>query len=140
MCVDFTNLNAACPKDSYSPPSTDNLIDKSVGCELLSFMDAYFVYNQNLLYNEDKEKTSFITKQGTFCFKVMLFDLKNAEATFKRLKDHIFQHQIGRNLEVYLDEILVKSKKAEDDIWDLQETFQTLAKYGVKLNARKCSF
>ena len=81
MCVDFTDLNKACPKDSYPLPRVDVLVDSTARHQLLSFMDAFSGYNQIRMYEADQEKTSFVTSQGLFCYKVMPFGLKNAGAT-----------------------------------------------------------
>ncbi|KAL0381941.1 UNVERIFIED_CONTAM: Polyprotein P3 [Sesamum latifolium] len=86
------------------------------------------------------EESSFITSEGTFCYVAMPFGLKNAGATYQRLVDKIFRPQIGRNVEVYVDDMLVKSKKAEDHTKDLEETFSVLRKYKLKLNPAKCAF
>ena len=80
MCVDFTNLNKAYPKDSYPLPRIDTLVDSTARHQLLSFMDAFSGYNQIKLNEVDQEKTSFVTSQGLFCYKVMLFGLKNVDA------------------------------------------------------------
>ncbi|KAL0398058.1 UNVERIFIED_CONTAM: Transposon Ty3-G Gag-Pol polyprotein [Sesamum radiatum] len=96
MCVDFTDLNKACPKDSYPLPRIDALIDSTSGCELMSFLDAFQGYNQIRLADEDQEKTSFVTDQGTFCYNVMPFGLKNAGATYQRLVNNMFREQIGK--------------------------------------------
>ena len=109
MCVDFTDLNKACPKDSYPLPRIDQLVDSTAGHRLLSFMDAFSGYNQIRMDEVDQEKTSFVTSQGLFCYKVMPFGLKNAGATYQRLVNHMFHLQIGRNVEVYVDDMLVKS-------------------------------
>ena len=109
MCVDFTDLNKACPKDSYPLPRIDQLVDSTAGHKLLSFMDAFSGYNQIRMDEADQEKTSFITSQGLFCYKVMSFGLKNAGTTYQRLVNHMFRPQIGRNVEVYVDDMLVKS-------------------------------
>ena len=82
MCVDFMDLNRVCPKDSYPLPRIDNLVDSTARHELLSFMDAFSGYNQIKMKEEDQEKTSFVTNQGLFCYKVMPFGLKNAGATY----------------------------------------------------------
>ena len=82
MCVDFMDLNRVCPKDSYPLPRIDNLVDSTARHELLSFMDAFLCYNQIKMKEEDQEKTSFVTNQGLFCYKVMPFGLKNAGATY----------------------------------------------------------
>ncbi|KAL0421292.1 UNVERIFIED_CONTAM: hypothetical protein Slati_3152100 [Sesamum latifolium] len=89
---------------------------------------------------EDRKKVSFITSEGTFCYVAMPFGLKNAGATYQRLVDKIFRPQIGRNVEVYVDDMLVKSKKAADHVKDLEETFSVLRKYKLKLNPAKCAF
>ena len=82
MCVDFTDLNRACPKDNYPLPRIDTLVDLSARHELLNFMDVFSGYNQIKMNEEDQERTSFVTSQGLFCYKVMSFRLKNAGATY----------------------------------------------------------
>ena len=140
MCVDFTDLNKACPKDSYPLPHIDQLVDSTAGHQLLSFMDAFSGYNQIKMDEADQEKTSFITSQSLFCYKVMPFGLKNAGATYQRLVNHMFRPQIGRNVEVYVDDMLVKSVDEGSHLDDLQETFKTLRRYKMKLNPSKCAF
>jgi hypothetical protein len=88
----------------------------------------------------DQEKTSFITSRGLFCYKVMPFGLKNAGAIYQRLMNRMFHDQIGKNVEVYIDDMLVKSKEEDDHLKDLEETFNTLRKYQIKLNPDKCAF
>ena len=90
MCVDFTDLNKACPKDSYPLPRVDILVDSTARHQLLSFMDAFSGYNQIRMHEVDQEKTSFVTSQGLFCYKVMPFGLKNAGATYQRLMNKMF--------------------------------------------------
>ena len=109
ICVDFTDLNKACPKDSYPLPCIDQLVDSIAGHQLLSFMDTFSCYNQIKMDEVDQDKTSFITSQGLFFYKVMPFGLKNAGATYQRLVNHMFCPQIGWNIEVYVDGMLVKS-------------------------------
>ena len=109
MCMDFTDLNKAFPKDSYPLPCINQLVDSTAGHKLLSFMDAFSRYNQIRMDKADQEKTSFVTSQGLFCYKVIPFGLKNARATYQRLVNHMFRPQIGRNVEVYVDDMLVKS-------------------------------
>ena len=91
MCVNFIDLNKAFPKDSYHLPRIDQLVDSTVGDQLLSFMDAFSGYNKIKMDEVDQEKTSFITNQGLFCYKVMPFGLKNAGATYQRLVNHMFR-------------------------------------------------
>ena len=109
MCVDFTDLNKVCPKDSYPLPHINQLVDSTACHKLLSFMDAFSGYNQIKINEADQEKTSFITRQSLFCYKVMPFGLKNAGETYQRLVNHMFCPQIGPNVEVYVDDMLVKS-------------------------------
>ncbi|XP_073051281.1 uncharacterized protein [Primulina eburnea] len=140
MCVDFRDLNKACPKDCYPLPRIDQLVDSTSGCELLSFLDAYQGYHQIPLALEDQDKASFITSGGTFCYVVMPFGLKNAGATYQRLMNLVFQKQIGRNIEVYVEDNLTKTREVAHFIDDLAETFATLKQYRIKLNPAKCVF
>ena len=89
---------------------------------------------------ENQEKTSFITSQGLYCDKVMPYGLKNARATYQRLVNKMFSKQIGRNMEVYVDDMLVKSKEELTHLDDLKETFTTLKQYQMRLNPSKCVF
>ena len=82
MCVDFTDLNKACPKDSYPLPSIDALVDNASGCKMLSFLDAFSGYNQIKMHPRDECKTAFMTETSCYCYTVMPFGLKNADATY----------------------------------------------------------
>ena len=93
-----------------------------------------------LFRSEYQEKTSFVTSQGLYCYKVMPFRLKNTGAAYQRLVNRMFYHQIGRNVEVYVDDMLVRSKDEANHLDDLKETFKTLRKYNMKLNPAKCVF
>ena len=108
MCVDFIDLNKACLKVSYPLPQVDVLVDSMAQHQLLSFMDAFLGYNQIRMHETDQEKTSFVTNQGLFCYKVMPFGLKNTGVTYQRLMNKMFAQQIGRNIQVYVDDMLVK--------------------------------
>ncbi|KAL0433794.1 UNVERIFIED_CONTAM: Retrovirus-related Pol polyprotein from transposon [Sesamum latifolium] len=103
-------------------------------------MDASQGYHQIMLTAEDHKRVSFITSDGTFCYVAMPFRLKNIGATYQRLVDKIFRPQLGRNMEVYVDDMLVKSKEAHDHVKDLNETFVVLRTYRLKLNPGKCAF
>ncbi|CAL8168152.1 unnamed protein product [Prunus armeniaca] len=140
VCVDYTDLNKACPKDNFPLPRIDQLVDSTSGNQLLSFMDAYFGYNQILMHEDDKVKTSFIIERGTYCYKVMPFGLKNAGATYQRLVNKIFKEQIGKTMEVYVDDMLVKAPKRADHLKNLVEAFGLLRQYRMKLNPSKCTF
>jgi hypothetical protein len=126
MCVDYTNLNKACPKDSYPIPRIDQIVDSTSSCELLSFLDAYSGYHQISMCKEDEEKTSFVTPFGTYCYVKMPFGLKNAGCTYQKCVHIVMSDQIGRNVEAYIDDIVIKSKKKEGLIADLEETFANL--------------
>lgn len=126
MCVDFTDLNKACPKDDFPLSRIDQIVDSTAGSERLSFLDAYSGYHQVWMAEEDEPRTSFITPSGTYCFVRMPFGLQNARATFARLVQLVFEAQVGRNLEAYVEDIVVKSKREEDHLADLRETFANL--------------
>ena len=140
LCIDFTNVNQACPKDSFPLPQIDLIVDATAGHELLSFMDAFSGYNQIRMDPSDQEKTSFVTGQGTYCYQVMPFGLKNIRATYQRLVNKIFQKEIGASLGVYIDDMLVKSVNAECHVAHLAESFQILKNYNMKLNLTKYTF
>ena len=93
MCMDFIDLNKACPKDSFPLPRIDQLVDSTAGHKLLKFMDAFSGYNQIKMDEEDQEKTAFITSQRLYCYKVMSFGLINAGATYQRLVNKMFNKQ-----------------------------------------------
>ncbi|KAL2236255.1 UNVERIFIED_CONTAM: Retrovirus-related Pol polyprotein from transposon opus [Sesamum indicum] len=136
----FTDLNKACPKDPYPLPRIDALVDSTAGYELFSMMDAYQGYHQIFMAEEDQSKTSFVTERGIYCYKVMPFGLKNAGATYQRLVNKMFEDQIGRTMEVYVDDMLVKSSRSQDHIVYLEQTFATLREFRMKLNPMKCTF
>ena len=140
MCVNFTDLNKTCPKDSFPLPRIDQLVDSTAGYKLLTFMDACSGYNQIVIDEDDQEKTSFITSRGLFCYRVMPFRLKSARAIYQRLMNKMFHNQIRRNVEVYIDDMLVKMKGEGKHLDDLEETFKTLHQYRMKLNPNKCVF
>jgi len=108
ICVDYKDLNKACPKDSYPLLNIDRLVDGAAGHRVLSFLDAYSGYNQISMHHGDRGKTAFTTDGANYFYKVMSFGLKNAGATYQRLMDKIFKGMIGRSVEVYVDDIVVK--------------------------------
>ena len=138
--MDITNLNLVCPKDSFLLSRIGQLVDSTARYKLLTFMDAFSRYNQIKMAEEDQEKTTFITSQGLYCYKVMPFGLKNAGATYQRLVNKIFSKQIRRNIDVYVDDMLIKSKQELAHLDNLKETFATLKQYQMKLNPSKCAF
>ncbi|KAJ9560504.1 hypothetical protein OSB04_005664 [Centaurea solstitialis] len=140
VCIDFTDLNKACPKDPFPLPHIDAMVDATAGHELLTFMDAYSGYNQILMHKNDQEKTAFMTDKGIYCYKVMPFGLKNAGSTYQRLVNRMFKDHLGRTMEVYIDDMLVKSERSQDHIQHLKQSFDILREYKMKLNPTKCSF
>jgi hypothetical protein len=140
ICIDFTDVNKACPKDPFPLPRIDQIVDSTARCDLLSFLDAYSGYHQIFMAEEDEEKTAFITPCGTYCFVRMPFSLKNVGSTFARVVHDAFEPQIHRNVEAYMDDIVVKSKDKATLIQDLDETFANLRKINLKLNPEKCVF
>ncbi|KAM2797635.1 hypothetical protein COP1_002685 [Malus domestica] len=103
-------------------------------------MDAYSGYNQILMNPPDQEHTAFTTDRGLYCYKVMSFGLKNAGTTYQRLVNSMFAKQIGKSMEVYVDDMLVKSKHTDQYIANLSETFTILKRYRMRLNPNKCAF
>ena len=140
VCVDFTDLNKACPKDPFPLPRIDQLVDATVGHPRMSFLDAFQVYRQIPLALNDQEKTSFVTPVENYHYKVMPFDLKNAGSTYQRMMTKIFEAQMGKNIEVYIDDMVVKSKIVSKLIGDLTNIFKILKEHKLRLNASKCSF
>ena len=120
VCVDYTDLNAAYPKDSFPLPRIDHIVDSSAGHGMLSFLDAFSGYHQIPMHPSDAEKTSFITPHGLYCYNVMPFSLKNVGATYQRLVTKMFRPLLGSTMEVYIDDMLVKSKKRPDHTAHLQ--------------------
>ncbi|GJV51130.1 reverse transcriptase domain-containing protein [Tanacetum coccineum] len=140
MCIDFKDLNKACPKDLYPLSEIDWKIESLMGFKYKCFLDAYNGYHQIQLTKKDEEKTTFHTDEVVFCYTKMPFGLKNVAATYQRLVDIVFKGQIGRNLEAYVDDMVIKSKRELEMIKDVEETLLTLKKVNMKLNPKKCSF
>ena len=140
MCVDYTALNKHCPKDHFPLPRIDQIVDLTAGCERLSFLDAYSGYNQIRMKVEDEEKTAFITPYGVFCYTTMPFGLKNAGTTYQRCMQACLKEQIGRNVQVYVDDIVIMTKDGATLLDNLRETFDNLNRYHIKLNPTKCAF
>src|SRR5437667_6838253 len=140
MCVDYTDLNKACPKDPFGLPRIDQVVDSTAGSELLCFLDAYSGYHQVSLAESDRIKTSFITPFGAYCYIPMPFGLKNAGATYQRAMQRCMHNQLGRNVEAYVDDVIIKSQVKEDLISDLSEMFTNLRRFRWKLNPEKCVF
>jgi hypothetical protein len=140
MCIDFTSLNKACPKDNFPLPRIDKIVDSAAGCELMSLLDCFSGYHQIYMKEEDNASTSFITPFGAYCFIRMLEGLKNAGSTFSRLTKRVLESQVGRNIFTYVDDIVVASKNKEDHLADLAETFANMRDARLRLNPEKCVF
>ena len=140
ICVDFRDLNEACPKDDFPLPVTELMIDSTTGHEALSFMDCTAGYNQIQMAPEDQEATAFRTPKGIFCYKVMPFGLKNAGATYQRAMQTIFDDMLHKTVECYVDDLVVKSKKRVEHIQDLRHIFERLRRCQLKMNPLKCAF
>ncbi|KAK9943690.1 hypothetical protein M0R45_009291 [Rubus argutus] len=130
ICVDFRDLNKACPKDEFPLPNMDILIDSTSGQGLLSFMDGFSGYNQIKMATRDAEKTAFRTPYGNFYYTVMPFGLKNAGATYQRAMTAVFHDMMGKEVEDYVDDLVVKSKTRETH-WEI------LKKRGIDVDPAK---
>ena len=119
MCVDFTDLNKACPKDPFSMPKIDQLINTTVGHPRMSFLDAFQGYHQIPLALDDQEKIAFVTPIGNYHYKIMPFGLKNAGSTYQRMMTRMFESLLGKNIEIYIDDMVVKSKVVSEHLGDL---------------------
>ncbi|RDY06246.1 hypothetical protein CR513_09793, partial [Mucuna pruriens] len=140
MCVDYRHLNRASPKDNFLLPHIDVLVDNTMLHAFFSFMDGFSDYNQIMMLPEDQEKTIFIILWGTFYYKVMPFGLKNAGATYQRAMVALFHDMMHKEIEVYVDDMIAKSKTIEQHIEDLRKLFIRLRKYKLRLNSAKCTF
>ena len=110
VCVDFIDLNLACPKDPFPMPKIDQLVDATYGHPRMSFLDAFQGYHQITLTTEDQKKTAFITLDANYHYTMMPFGLKNARATYQWMMTRMFRDKIGCTTEVYIDDMVVKSK------------------------------
>jgi hypothetical protein len=140
MCINYTSLNKACPKDEYSLSRIYQVMDSTATCELLSFLDTYSSYHQISLTTNDEEKTSFIKPFRIFFYTKMAFSPKNEGATYQKCVHIILENQIERNVEAYIDDIVVKPKKCGDLLDFLKETFDNLCNYKMMVNPKKCVF
>ena len=138
--VDYTDLNKACPRDGYPLPNIDRLVDDAVGNKVLNFLDAYSGYNQIPMVASNMNKTTFITDDANYFYRVMPFDLKNAGATYQLLMDIVFSHLMGQCVEVYVDDMVVKSPSHHQHAQDLSAVFSALRQYNLRLNPDKCVF
>jgi hypothetical protein len=136
ISIDYTNLNKHCPKDPFPLPR----MDSTAGSVLLCFLDCYSRYHHIALHPYDEDKTTFVTPHDIYCYKVMTFGLKNVGATYQKAIQKCLASQIGRNVEAYVDDVVVKTTIEDQIIADLIETFVNLREFQWKLNPTKCVF
>ena len=129
MCVDFTDLNKACPKDPFLMPRIDRPVDATIGHPRMSFLDAFQGYHQIPLALDDQEMTAFLTPIGNYHYKVMPFGLKNARATYQKMMTRMFEPQLEKNVEVYIDDMVVKSKLESEHVNDFGNIFEILRRH-----------
>jgi len=152
MCVDYTGLNKACPKDHFPLPRIDKIVDSTSRCKILSLMDAYSCYHQITMKESNQAMTSFITPYGSYYYVTMPFGLKNVDAFYQRCMQQCFANQIDLPYQldqvkwpkliivVNVDDIVVKMAQASDLITNLATTFANLRRFSVKLNPKKYVF
>ena len=142
VCVDFRDLNRATPKDEYPMPVAETLINAAAGHKILSFMDGNAGYNQIFMAPEDIHKTAFRAPGavGLFEYIVMTFGLKNAGATYQRAMNYIFHDLIGKLVEIYIDDVVVKSTSIEGHLEDLRQILERTRRFGLRMNPKKCAF
>lgn len=134
MCVDYRDLNRACPKDNFSLPNIDLIVDNAADHPLKSFVDGFAGYNQIKMHPGHQDKKTFITPWGTYCYTERPFGLKNARATYQRAATTIFHDIIHSQVEVYVDDMIIESKKKEGHIPALGTFFVRLQQYSMRLN------
>ncbi|GJX31498.1 reverse transcriptase domain-containing protein [Tanacetum coccineum] len=126
LCVDFTDINKACPKEHHPLPTADKKVEDLYKYWLKCFLDAYKGYHHIPVAERDKEKTEFFTREGVLCYKRLPFGLKNAGATYQKLIDKASSHQLGCNMEVNADDMVIKSDSEEEMLADIKETYERL--------------
>jgi hypothetical protein len=140
MCVDYTDLNKHCPKDPFGLPRIYQVNDSTASCDLLCFLHYYSEYHHIAIKEEDQEKTAFITPFGAYCYTTMSYGLKNAGASYQRAIQGCFKRQLNKNVEAYVEDMVVNTRNSNTLIADLEETFASLREYRWKLNPNKCIF
>ena len=134
MCVDFRDLNKACPKEDFLLPHIDILVDSTSSNALMSFMDGFSRYNQIKMASKNMTKSTFTTEWWIYCYTVMLFGLKNAGTTYQRMAIAFLHDMMHNEVEVYVDEMIVKSKDREGHIANLRKFFKRIKEYRLRLN------
>ena len=134
MCMDFRDLNKICPNDDFPLPHIDVLVDNTAGNVLMFFMDGFSGYNQIKMASKDMTKTIFTTEWGIYCYTMMLFSLKNAKATYQRMTIALLHDMMHNEVEVYVDDMIMKSKDRESHTINLRKFFKETKKYSLRLN------
>eukprot|EP00253_Pinus_taeda_P007980 PITA_07980 len=140
LCIDFRNLNKVFLKDNYPLPKMDHILQRVVGASRMSLLEGYSRYNQILVHEDDRDKTTFTTLWGTFHYTKMSFSLKNVGATFQQAMDIAFANEKDVFLVVYLDDLTIFSNSDEEHLYHLKIVFQRCEKYGISLNPKKSLF
>jgi len=137
VCIDFRDLNIACPKDEFLLPITDVMIENTCGFERMSFIDGFSWYNQIKMYQDDKKHTSFRIPLGVFCYMIMPFGLKNVGATYQHTMSTIFHDHLRKTVECYVDDIAIKSHDKNNHLHDLRTMFDLMQARQLKMNPTK---
>jgi hypothetical protein len=140
MCIDYTDLNRPCSKDPFPLSRIDQVVNSTAGSTLLCFLYCYSGYHQIALKVSDQDKMAFITSHDIYCYTAMTFGLKNAGATYQKAIQKCLGSQIGKDVEAYVDDVVVKTTIEDNLITDLAETFANIRVYRWKLNSEKCIF
>ena len=140
LCVDFRDLTKACPKDDSSLPHIDVLVDNTTSSAFMSFMDGFSGYNQIKMAPRDMTKTTFTMEWGIYCYIVMPFGLKNASATYQRMATALLHDIMHNEVEMYVDDMIVKANNREGHIVNLRKFFERIKEYRLRLNPQKCTF
>jgi hypothetical protein len=140
MCKHYTDLNKHCPKDQFPLPRIDQVVDSTTGSVLLYFLDGYSGYHQIALHSDDRDKIAFIMPHSIYCYNFITFGLKNARATYQKAIQKCLKTQNGKNVEAYVDDVVVKTTVEDKLIADLTETFANLREFQWKPNPTKCFF
>ena len=140
MCVDFRDLNKACHKDDFPLPHINVLVDNTTSSALMSFMDGFSGYNQIKMALRDMTKTTFTTEWRIYCYTMMPFGLKNAGVTWQKMATALLHDIMNNEVEVYVDDMIVKSKDREGHIVKLRKFFERIKEYRLRLNPQKWTF
>ena len=137
MCVNFRDLKKAYPKDDFPLPHIDVLMDNTAGSALISFMDSFSGYNQIKIAPRDMTKTTFTIEWRIYCYTIMPFRLKNAGATYQRMGTALLHDMMHNKVDVYVDDMILKSKDRGGHIINLRRFFERIKEYRLRLNPQK---